>query len=161
MDVVALAGVISAGAVGFASVVASVLNGWFTRGHDRRMAREARVYEARSRVYEEALVWAQRRQVDLVQALDPDADIALRSPTPDEAGELRARIAAFGSPDVFAALRAYDEAFLEAWGAATRFRSGTTEERLPAGLEFASLNRDVQARLRVVEDMVRSELAQT
>ena len=163
MDIVALAGVISAGAVGFASVVASVVNGWFTREHDRRMAREARVYEARSRVYEEALIWAQRRQTVLLKALNPDTDALVRSPTQDEAGELRARIAAFGTQGVSEALKAYDQAVTDALDVARMIRAERTEGSLPAAavFRFQSLNDALQEQLRTVEGLMRDELAQT
>jgi hypothetical protein len=99
---VAFAGVVSAGLVGVLAPVMAWLVARANQQHERKLARDERVYARRSVVYEDLIAYLQRSML-VIHRTHPI--IGPQPPPPEPPGEeelirLQARVAAFGSEDV-------------------------------------------------------------
>ena len=111
---VALAGVVATAAVGVGAAWISYLTGRESRAHERRLAKDERIFESRSTAYMDSL---RDFRKDLricqqtVSVLSGESDESPDSEAfgePEEWDDLRARLALFGSPEV---LERYDVVF--------------------------------------------------
>jgi hypothetical protein len=102
-------GLITTAIVGVAAAASPALVSWANRRHERAMARSTRLYDARRETYLDLL----RQFLVEVQIVQRTAEITrLRVPPPmppeDEWRDLRARVGAFGSPEVGDAVEMFD-----------------------------------------------------
>jgi hypothetical protein len=175
VDAVALAATIGGSAVGLAGVGVTA---WSIRqqrasakelaalqhGHERDLARGARLFERRSVVYEGLLtilqLWMER-----VEATEPILRMAGEPeppdpPSPDELRVMNARLRTFGSPAVADAYEAFMDAIRGFWGYVMSLRM--TRDQGGANLPWQELQ-DARAKVREalskLERLVSDELA--
>lgn len=105
---VAFAGVVATGAIGVFGLFVALVNGRADRRHARQLAQDERLFARRSEVYEELLALT-RLTMLAIQRTYPFMTVGEPEAPPDppddaEYSRLMARVAAFGSPTVLAAL---------------------------------------------------------
>ncbi len=160
-ELVALAGLGVAGL----SALAAPLSGVYTRRHERALARGDRMYVVRSEVYEAMLVQMRTRAIAFEQ-MYPMATFGNEPKAPDGLDEretirLEARVGAFGSEPVLAALKRTGDAMRAVQGRALTMAAIEAQGGSVVGTPYMEIEADrkvMRARVDELEAAVRSDL---
>jgi hypothetical protein len=170
-DAVALAAAIGGPAVGIVTVVFAHYAGKESReqvgalakkqhGHERILAHDARLYESRSRVYEDLLADVHRDQLAMART---HPIIGPMPPPPpmlsdEEYLRLTARVAAFGSPEVLTALEAFTAKVRGFFAEAHTYDAMNLQQGHADPMPMHNLRQEAGDRLKELEGLVRHEL---
>jgi len=153
--IVAIAGAITTTVAATAGPVASWLIAKGGRVHEERLAREARYFEARRSVYEDAvteLVATTQQMSVQIQRFDVEAEAYRLYPAPDLTDEtkiarLRGQLVTVGSEPVVDAFSAFAEAAVQFWTTVVTIQSAGDEGELIPMSESAPLHPLLEAGL--------------
>jgi hypothetical protein len=164
---VAFVGILTTFVAGLAGLLVTLVNGRADRRHARRLARDERLFEKRSAVYEDLLTNAEREKAAMERTypffVEGGSPPKLPEPLSDEEWwRLRARVAAFGSEPVRAAVDAYRKKAAAFFAQARTFRAMEAQGRdvrPDAYVESDRVRREAHALLEALASAVRGELA--